>query len=210
MNKNGISAATFKLTADDIEQQVTTDLAKYRRIFLSRYGNAPTIPLDVENFITELWGIEVEYAELQQQDDEELLGLFEPEKRCIVIDPKACNNKGRISFTVAHEAGHLSLHSFLFVFNNGKLSGWKNKNRPVDKNLERQADLYAASLLAPKHEVYDFLRVNKLVSLDTLVTPIDLSIYAPVFQERFGLSRQALEIRLSRLNLSMSNRKYTD
>jgi Zn-dependent peptidase ImmA (M78 family) len=210
IGKNGISVGTFRLTSTDIEQQMISDLLRYRGLFLSRYGSAAATPLDVESFIKELWGIEVDYDEFQQNDDEDLLGLFEPEKQRIVIDPKACNNKGRISFTVAHEAGHLSLHSFLFVFNNGKVSGWQNKQSPVGKNLERQADLYAASLLAPKQEIYDFLKEKGLSDGSFLASPIDLAVYAPAFQDRFGLSRQALEIRLSRLNLSMTNRKYLD
>lgn len=208
IGKNGIYISTFKLTFEDIEQQAANDLLRYRRIFQSRYGNVASMPLDVESFIKELWGVEISYDELEQTVNDELLGIFEPEKQQIIIDPKACNNRGRISFTVAHEAGHLSLHSFLFVFNNGKVSGWKNKLSSANKNLERQADLYAASLLAPRQEIYDFLKEKKISDGNSLMSPIDLSIYAPVFQERFGLSRHALEIRLSKLNLPTINEKY--
>jgi Zn-dependent peptidase ImmA (M78 family) len=210
IGKKGISVGTFKLTQDDIEQQVANDLLRYNNLFRTRYGMSAAVPLDVESFIKELWGIEVEYDEFPQNDDEEILGLFEPEKQRIIVDPKMCNNKGRISFTVAHEAGHLSLHSFLFTFNYGKTSGWQDKKSSTDKKLDRQADLYAASLLAPKQKIYEFLKENKLSDGTFLISPIDLTVYASPFQERFGLSRQALEIRLSRMGLSMINRKYQD
>ena len=208
IGKKGISISAFKLTSAEIEQQAVSDLLNYHRTFLSRYGKKAINPLDVESFIKELWNIEVDYDSLPQSDNEEILGLFEPDKQRIIIDPKACNNKGRTSFTVAHEAGHLSLHSFLFVFNNGKITGWKNAQPPADKNIEKQADLYAASLLAPEREIYDFLREKGLLGSNTITSPIDLLIHGSSFQDRFGLSRQALEIRLSRLKLPMLNKKY--
>ncbi len=210
LTKKGISISSFKLTAVEIEEQVLSDLFRYQKEYFARHGSSAKSPLDVENFIKELWGIEVSYDDLPQSKEEDNLGYFEPEKQLIVIDPRTCNNPGRISFTVAHEAGHLSLHAFLFSFYMGRVSGWKNNSHSSDKNLDKQADLYAASLLAPKQDIYSFLGEKGLSNNNVLLSPIDLSVYALAFQERFGLSRQALEIRLHRLGVPMVNKKYSD
>ena len=80
----------------------------------------------------------------------------------------------------------------------------------MNKNLEHQADLYAASLLSPQQEIYDFLSTKGLLLGNGVIYPIDLLVHAVSFQERFGLSRQALEIRLRQLNLPVINKKYPD
>jgi len=210
ITKNGISVSNFKLSSTDIEQQVATDLSRFNKDWFSKYKQAPQPPLDVDSFIKLLWNIDIVYDNLAQSNNEEVLGCFEPDQQKITIDAKACNNPRRVSFTVAHEAGHLSLHSFLFEHRNGKIVGWKNGTSSANKNLERQADLYAASLLSPRQEVYDFLLTKGLSSGNGVIQSIDLSAHAISFQERFGLSRQALEIRLRQLNLSVTNKKYPD
>ena len=210
LTKKGISVPQFVLTADDIEIQAMEDLASYRKKYLSNYGKSPQELLDVDNFVKEMWGIEVAYEELPQSSEEEFLGRFRPDKQCITVDAKACKNPRRVSFTVAHEAGHLSLHSFLFDIVGGKVMGWKSSSSTPNKNLDRQADLYAASLLAPKQEIYNFLKEQGLSHNNYLPSPVDLSLHALAFQERFGLSRQALEIRLGRLKIPMANRTYSN
>ena len=210
LTKKGLSVPSFKLTPTDIQQQATADLLRYNKAYYKRFGGNPQAPLDIDNFVKELWDIEVVYGDLPQSEDKDVLGRFEPENQCIIVDAKACNNLKRISFTVAHEAGHMSLHAFLFIFQNGKMVGHKKELSHSNKNLERQADLYAASLLAPKQDVYNFLAEKGLSTGNILAVPIDLSVYATAFQERFGLSRQALEIRLCQLGLSIANKKYPD
>lgn len=208
--KGNIAIKGFQLTSQEIEAQALTDLCRYRKIFFEKYGKQTASTLDVENFVKELWGVDISYDSLPQEEDEEFLGNFIPESNSIVIDAETCKNPGRISFTIAHEAGHLSLHAFLFSYKNGLVSGWKNKKQVLTKIIERQADQYAGSLLAPGREVFDFLKEKGLDSFGSIISPVDMSLHGQDFQNRFGLSRMALEIRLRQLSIPMTNKKYPD
>ncbi|OGZ64710.1 MAG: hypothetical protein A3A98_01820 [Candidatus Staskawiczbacteria bacterium RIFCSPLOWO2_01_FULL_40_39] len=208
ITKKGIPIAKLYISDEDIEWQAMADLITYRKKWLAAYGKPLTGPLDVDNFIKELWGMEVTYEELPQSADEESLGVFKPETQEVIIDPVACNHPKRISFTVAHEAGHLSLHVFLFVVKEGKFVGWKKDHASCDKNLEYQANLYAGSLLAPEQEICGLLKEKGLSINNLIANPIDLSAHLASFQEKFGLSRHALEIRLNRLGVPMADAKY--
>jgi Zn-dependent peptidase ImmA (M78 family) len=202
-SKGNIATNAFRLTPEEIEEQVLSDLTKYRKAFLEKHGiHAPT-PLDVESLVKELWGVEVGYEEIPQTAGEETLGYYIPSTKTIVVDPEVCNNAKRLSFTVAHEAGHLSLHSFMF---SGKTE-IKGKV-PFHVSIERQADTYAAHLLAPKFELFDFLREQKKMTGDTIALPIDINELLPALQSSFGLSRHAMEIHFQRLGIPMTNTRH--
>lgn len=94
---------------------------------------------------------------------------------------------------------------------NGQINGWKqslpskNKRKTDTAHIRRewQANVYAGALLASRSEVEVLLRELGLLNDQTLV-PFDLNIYFPKFDERFGLSRQALEIRLEHLKIPVT------
>lgn len=199
----------FKLTGAEIESQVMTDLTAYRITYQERYGRQPSAPLDVENLVKEMWGVEVVYENIPQAQDEEILGYFAPEIRSIVIDSQTCNHPRRLSFTVAHEAGHLSLHAFMF-HTNGSKSATRTTRKKLQTNpsLEWQANTYAAHLLAPKREVVAFLAELGLATPTAVTRAIDVEQIMPAFQERFGLSRQATEVHFRRLGIPMLNARY--
>lgn len=203
ITKKGIAKGGFRISADEIELQVITDLSKYRRIYSEKYGKIPVLPLDVESFVKELWGVEVRYETINQTQGEETLGYFIPNTKVLVVDPEACGNSKRLSFTVGHEAGHMSLHSFLFK--NDQDSGKKHQN---DIHIERQAETYAAHLLAPKHDVIEFLQ-NEGYMADYMVhSNIDMEELAPKLQKKFGLSRHASEIHLLKMKVPIKNSRY--
>lgn len=201
-------ADTYQLTKEEIESQVLSDLSKYRQKYSERYQKVVPVPFDVDNYVQEMWGFSVSYESIpQESEDEETLGYLRPETRQVVVD-EGCTNQKRISFTVAHEAGHLSLHGPLFTTKDGQINGWKqsapsrNKKKLDTANIRRewQANVYAGAILAPRSEVESLLRELGLIKDSTLI-PFSLNDHFPKFEERFGLSRQALEIRLSHLNI---------
>lgn len=201
-------ADTYQLTKDEIESQVLSDLSKYRQRYSERYQKTPPIPFDVDNYVQEMWGFSVSYESIpQESDDEETLGYLRPETQQVVVDEN-CTNQKRISFTVGHEAGHLSLHGPLFSTKDGVINGWKqsapskNQKKLDTAHIRRewQANVYAGALLAPRTEIEDLLRELGLIKDFTLL-PFSLNDHFPKFEERFGLSRQALEIRLEHLNI---------
>lgn len=207
-SKGKVAVGAFKLTTADIELQVMNDLTKYRSLYRERYGETAPAQLDVENLVKELWDVAVEYEDIPQEEGEEVLGFFAPEIRTIVVDPRACNHPRRLSFTVAHEAGHLSLHSFLFP--QGAAGSVRTTQRKLvsTPSIEWQANVYAAHLLAPKHEVFDLLRELGLITMGTVSQPIDVETVLAPFQDRFGLSRQAMEVHFKKLGVPMKNVLY--
>lgn len=201
-------ADTYQLTKEEIESQVLSDLSKYRQKYSERYQKSAPTPFDVDNYVQEMWGFSVSYESIpQESEDEETLGYLRPETRQVVVD-ESCTNQKRISFTVGHEAGHLSLHGPLFSTKDGLINGWrqsdpsKNKKKLDTAHIRRewQANVYAGAILAPRAEVENLLRELELIKDSTLI-PFNLNDHFPKFDERFGLSRQALEIRLSHLNI---------
>ncbi|KKQ77552.1 MAG: hypothetical protein A3A96_02330 [Candidatus Zambryskibacteria bacterium RIFCSPLOWO2_01_FULL_39_39] len=205
-------ADTYQLTKEEIESQVLGDTAKYRKIYSEKYGKNPPSLLDVDNYIQELWGFSVSFEAIPQDSEaEDTLGFLRPETRQVVIDD-SCTNQRRISFTVAHEARHLSLHGPLFSTKNGFINGWKHSD--PSKNIKKldmahvrrewQANVYAGALLAPKIDVEIILRELSFIQDQTLL-PFNLNDCFQKFEDRFGLSRQALEIRLTHLNIPFKN-----
>ena len=69
---------------------------------------------------------------------------------------------------------------------------------------EWQANVYAGALLAPKIDVEIILRELSFIQDQTLL-PFNLNDCFQKFEDRFGLSRQALEIRLTHLNIPFKN-----
>lgn len=88
---------------------------------------------------------------------------------------KACRGDGRARFTLAHELGHLILHR-----NVAMARAQKSDALPVYQLAEPQANQFAACLLMPMQ----LILAND--SADDLI-------------ERFGVSREAANYRLSKL-----------
>jgi hypothetical protein len=94
---------------------------------------------------------------------------------------------GRARFTVAHEVGHIHLHvaqtKGRFV-ESAMQDFQRTENVPVYKNPEWQANVHGATLLMPESAVLDAVRQGMSVSRLARV---------------FGVSKQAMEIRLNEL-----------
>jgi len=204
----------FQLTKQEIESQVLSDLSSYRQKYQKKYNKPAPAPLDVDNFVNELWGLSISFESIPQDENNETLGFIRPEKQQVVVDENILNQK-RISFTIGHEAGHLSLHGPLFKKEDGIITGWsyipdsKNKKKLEVAEIRRewQANVYAGALLATEIDMRMFLEELELVS-NSILLNFNLNEYSEKFESRFGLSRQALEIRLQHLGISFQGAKY--
>jgi Zn-dependent peptidase ImmA (M78 family) len=106
----------------------------------------------------------------------------------------------------------------MFRIENDLVKGWgqdarlecenKRKEELNHTRREWQANHYAGSLLAPKIELENMLKQLGLVEDRALKKPVDLALHADFFTGRFGLSRQALEIRFAELSIPVINAKY--
>ncbi len=95
----------------------------------------------------------------------------------------AVDDAARGRFSLAHELGHAILH-------------WDRFDAPVATDAEREAHLFAASLLMPRHDICAEFAASSM----SLVELVQIG-------ERWGVSPQALVMRAASLDLITSSRK---
>lgn len=125
--------------------------------------------------------------------EEKRYELIFVERGTIILDasllPKRC--RGRLRFTAAHELAHWLIHQELYSGTGDMAAMQKNisKSSDADKYIERQADMLASALLLPicqvKKAFYRTSGDNRVLRL----------------AEQFGVSKQAMEIRLKEHHL---------
>lgn len=159
------------------------------------------LPIDVELIATELELLHVqERANLSRlpgidaPPGVELSGLLVPgEKRIWVEAVEAARSPGRRRFTVAHELGHWLLHHLprkrrTPIFCRPADVGAANRFQLEDASrMEREANRFAASLLMPEPHVRR--EAHALV------------VSVPALARRFGVSAQAMQLRLEGLDV---------
>ncbi|GEM_PF-4574964 len=187
----------FYLSDADIEKQANTDLLNYEL----KIKREATLPIYPEEIAENLWQVKIEYKDhVFDKDGNEVLGLFDPKKKTLVISNSQNEITGRLSFTAAHELGHVSLHRFLHEEKEVELIyDIKNLNF-----LEIQADKYAGCILMPKRLVENKLSTMGLKKSEK----VNLKVHGKKLANLFGVSIQALEIRLANLGFSMTGRLY--
>lgn len=147
-------------------------------------------PVYIEKVCNRL-GIEVIYEELEN----DISGFLykKPQQNTIVVNRDHYSNRQR--FTIAHELGHLILNHIgdLFVDREGRfMFRDANSQSGIDKQ-EREANRFAAEILMPEEFV-----IKALDKLDTeILEDEDIKKLA----DSFGVSAQAMAIRLANLNL---------
>jgi|GEM_PF-3157215 len=113
---------------------------------------------DVEGIATQKLGLKIYFFELEKTYGKGTLGMILPEEEIILceqfLEPKGKNkdNLERIlRFTIAHEIGHSALHR---KYMGDCASPMFHKNLPDKerKNLEIQANMFAAELLMPEDD----------------------------------------------------------
>lgn len=189
-NKHATTGAPF-LTEEMIEAQALADIVS----FVRKTERALTFPIYPDEVLKALWNIEVEYPELvTDAKGKSVLAYFLPTERVVRISTAIRGNEGRVSFTTAHETGHVSLHDFLV--SSGACVGGATI-------VEWQADQYASALLMPRDSL------NEELTDRACGNPVDLEIHGEHLCKKFGVSRQALEIRLAKIGVSMTGCMYS-
>lgn len=115
------------------------------------------------------------------------------ERGTIIIDASLlrCRTDGRLRFTCAHELAHWLIHQELYSGsgNTAAMQKCTAKSSEADKYIERQADKLASDLLMPINQVKRcFYHTAGSSRIDSLA-------------EQFGVSKQAMEIRLKEHSL---------
>ncbi|MDR1181720.1 MAG: ImmA/IrrE family metallo-endopeptidase [Bacteroidales bacterium] len=117
------------------------------------------LKLDIDNTIQLLEDIYQMKFYIDVNDDEDYLGKISFNPLYIKISNKARVDKNRWRFTIAHEIGHLILHSKILKERINEKSDTEQtlfeyyQTNGNSKRLEMQANLFASYLLLPKHKL---------------------------------------------------------
>lgn len=187
-----------------IERKARVDLCNYSNLI----GSKVSFPLDVEQFCFLLWKVETEYVSIAREDD--IFGKFLFQRKKILINTASSFSQGNELFTLAHEAGHVALHTSYGKQAYNQLALLKVKKdsdgifcrvNPTNFDpLEYQANVYAAELLIPKKVLSD--------EFGYLGFKIDLSKKGAELLSFFGVSKKVLQIRLNTLEYEVINPWY--
>ena len=156
---------------------------------LARFAAAfdvPQHPVPVDSVACDLLGLMI-----TETDDIEVSGLLVPETMRVYVNAReASENEGRRRFTIAHEIGH-----WVCQCDEGRITPPHpilcrdaDMTDEVDKEMEREANNFAASLLMPEAQVHS-------------VAATGASITAAAAE--FGVSDVAMRWRYFNLGIAM-------
>ncbi|MBQ8214186.1 MAG: ImmA/IrrE family metallo-endopeptidase [Clostridia bacterium] len=185
-----------------LEAIARNTLKKYDESLVSGY-DAKEVPIEE---IIESMGLSLEYQYIRNNGrilgetvfddayvpiynmDEHRYELIFVERGTIILDASLlrCRTRGRHRFTAAHELAHWLIHQELYSGTGDAAAMLKSlrKSSEADRRIELQADMLASALLLPISQVKKaFYRTSGEDRVSQLAT-------------RFGVSKQAMEIRL--------------
>ncbi len=195
---------------NDIAQGVVN---RYRAL-----KSQPCVNVNIEELLYHLYGFKIEFFNLSK--DGSILGVYsslpvslfvsQNGKKCFIeLDGKTAlieesllkNNIGRKNFTIAHEGAHYILNDV-----SGKVWFLRNES-DCDKAIidwsEWQANTLASCILMPEDSVrYLFGKFYCAEHIEK-ISPFTKEYFAPfeAMADFFGVSKQALGIRLKKLGL---------
>ena len=200
------------LTYDDMEAVAQNLLLDYEH-----EGGQLAPPIPIEDIIGNYLKLSLEIDNLKDELglSDVLGGIYFSERR-IVIDSSLEEEVGRFNFTAAHEVAHWKLHRKFFISNPNQLGlfGVNSSTNIICRNSnnkkreELQADFTAACILMPRNllaqaireyygkEAYLFKRGTQFRQYDECVDHV-----ARIFNKAFGVSIQAMMIRLKQTQL---------
>ena len=149
---------------------------------------APPVPVEK---LAELSGAFIRYEPFEGQMSGVLFNADDMERAVIGIN--ALHPNGRQRFSIAHELGHLLLHddTELQVDKHAFVAFRNLASSNAEDPREVEANQFAAALLMPE----DLL----LRSVNELEDDLDLETAIATLAQRFGVSEQAMTIRLTSL-----------
>lgn len=146
-------------------------------------------PVDVIK-IAELEGVNVIFEPLEQ----EISGFMVKQDGGVFIGINALHHGNRQRFTLAHELGHLHLHSTTpTVYVDEAPVYFRGSMHPAATQEEVEANVFAASLLMPPNFLQADLQAHTIDALDEAAVR--------QLSNRYQVSPQALTIRLMQLGL---------
>lgn len=148
------------------------------------------MPVDVRA-IAEAKGVRVVAGDL----DEDTSGVIVIKNDQAIIGVNRTHHPNRQRFSIAHELGHYLLHrDYAHVFVDTVHAFFRDGNSTKGTDTQEiEANAFAAELLMPKDIVVRYVRENRVDVHDEM--------YVRRLALKFGVSEQALTIRLTRLGL---------
>ena len=168
-----------------------TEIIKKAKEVLDEYGKG-SFPVDVTDMCNKL-SIRIFYRDLKELEakaNRKISGLiyvnkskdaFADKERFIFINDN--DPETRQKFTLAHELGHFFLH--MKDDADGVIISFRGDKNPI----EREADIFAAELLMPKH----------LIEQEHRDIPFPTASY---LASQFGVSKEAMRYRLDEMGLA--------
>jgi len=137
------------ITKKEIESKAS-DLIKD---FSKHQGKTISVPTPVFE-MAEFLGYHIDFRNDGIYEDLNILGGLQIKDRIIEINENLGSQEGRMHFTVAHEIGHLLMHTNGYEGNeHSDCKQDEGMDGTKENNLERQADLFAAHLLMPSSQM---------------------------------------------------------
>lgn len=154
------------------------------------------VPVDV-NALAALLNITVEPADF----GDEVSGVLVRNDESAMIGVNWLHHPNRQRFTIAHEIGHHQLHDGGTFVDKGTTARFRNQASGSGTDIEEQeANLFAAMLLMPEAVVRTAAQVYPF--------DIDDEDQLKAFADRFGVSSQAMLIRLRAIELIDLGHKF--
>ena len=185
----------------------------YNKLGLSELTHYAISDSDLLDYITQQ-GFFIEYTQLPS----DVLGEVHFDQKKIVINNEITEGSPRWRFTIAHELGHIILHSD--AINKSKISSIEdsinddyevNISDETIKRMEIQANSFASQLLIPgkqlQFEYYKLFKEKGIRNFPTLnidFQPCNMELlhwFLNKLSLRFNVSKAAIEIKLTQLGL---------
>lgn len=189
------------------------------KLFKNNVYEGSTLNFDkLTNFLAPRYNVKFEFDLI---DQENYLGKIEFNPLTIKISNKARVDKNRWRFTLAHEIGHLILHSPILKERlvekkdneNSLILKYSTSSKHTDK-LEIQANLFASYLLLPENiliprmqKIFTQFRIHKKqLYLDSQpVNQKEVFEILSILSKEFEASIETIKLRLIKLNLLIDN-----
>lgn len=159
------------------------------RLLTEHAVGSPPVPVE---FIADSLGLKVQFAAAEYDLSGFLIRDHSAQRSLIGVNE--LHSENRQKFTIAHELGHFLLHDYenIHVDRGFSVKLRSRKSSEGTDDEEKEANLFAAELLMPKHFVeadLDEIEDVDLVNEDVIAE----------LAKKYGVSTQAMTFRLSYL-----------
>ena len=167
-------ALTTRLTDEEIEEKANVLRSKLGLSASEVFNIADLLSSRVPGIVQ---GFELEILPAEALDNIEAFTAYDPPRIVVRRDvyDRAKKDNGRDRFTLAHELGHLVLHSG-DVFPRAAMENQRNKLIPAKESTEGQAHRFGACLLMPR------VVVNRHPDAKVLARVCKVSVQAAQFR----------------------------